>query len=79
MIVKEVSNCTMSVALKISDWYRIDPYSIDFCSIGKILGALLAGLSDKSTAVRKLYGNAIGHIVKVRALDNFCQLYNKRM
>ncbi len=32
---------------------------------GKILTALLAGLTDRSIAVRKSYARTIGHIVKV--------------
>lgn len=32
---------------------------------GKLLGALMAGLTDRSTGVRKAYARAIGHLVKV--------------
>ena len=32
---------------------------------GKLLGALMAGLQDRSSGVRKAYARAIGHLVKV--------------
>lgn len=34
---------------------------------GKLLNALLSGLSDRSTSVRKSYATAIGHLVKVHS------------
>jgi len=34
---------------------------------GKLLNALLSGLSDRSASVRKSYATAIGHLVKVRS------------
>lgn len=34
---------------------------------GKLLSALISGLSDRSTGVRKAYARATGHLVKVCA------------
>lgn len=34
---------------------------------GKLLNALLSGLSDRSASVRKSYATAIGHLVKVHS------------
>jgi len=33
---------------------------------GKLLNALMSGLSDRSASVRKSYATAIGHLVKVK-------------
>ena len=35
--------------------------------VGKLLSALLSGLSDRSASVRKSYATAIGHLVKVKS------------
>ncbi len=35
------------------------------CPTGKILTALVSGLVDRSSAVRKAYAKAIGYLVKV--------------
>ena len=34
-------------------------------TLGKLLSALLSGLSDRSATVRKSYAKTIGHLVKV--------------
>ncbi|XP_071853904.1 proteasome adapter and scaffold protein ECM29-like [Apostichopus japonicus] len=45
---------------------------------GKILGSLLSGLNDKSSAVRKLNATAIGHLVKT-AKDSSVEKLLKRL
>ncbi len=43
--------------------------------LGKLSSALLSGLSDRSTTVRKNYARAIGHLVKVgsvNAINTIC-------
>ena len=41
---------------------------------GKLLNALLSGLSDRSPSVRRSYATAIGHLVKV---TNFIRFQSK--
>lgn len=41
------------------------PFFVCMCS-GKLVGALLSGVSDRSAGVRKAYAGATGHLVKVR-------------
>ena len=41
---------------------------------GKLLNALLSGLSDRSASVRKSYATAIGHLVKVHSDKPFILL-----
>lgn len=33
--------------------------------VGKLMSAMLTGLSDRNVAVRKAYASALGHLVKV--------------
>lgn len=40
-----------------------------YMHIGKFLTALLAGLSDRSSSVRKAHAKAIGYLIKVCIFD----------
>lgn len=44
---------------------------------GKLLGAFLSGLSDRSSAVRKAYAKAIGHLVKVAKETSITKMIEK--
>ena len=39
------------------------------CGSGKLLAALLHGLSDRSSGVRRSYASCTGHVVKVSVLS----------
>ena len=45
---------------------EFESFRISF-NTGKLLNALLSGLSDRSASVRKSYATAIGHLVKVKS------------
>ena len=49
-----------------SDWQDFKVVFV-LSSTGKLLNALLTGLSDRSASVRKSYATAIGHLVKVHS------------
>ena len=43
---------------------------------GKLLTALLSGLSDRSSSVRKAHAKAIGYLIKVRSVLLVLHVYD---
>jgi len=67
----KVGCCTLIISLTLQCKTMLTP------SAGKLLGALLNGMTDRNNALKKAYANSIGHLIRYAKESSIEKLINK--